>query len=184
LPSIEHVGRLLRTVSHLRASQVWHRARLSTRRTLWSRFPAAIDARYARRAAAVAPLRWDHPGLAAVAALRAARRDPAEAARAAAEALEGRFTLLGETRALRGTGGAAVDWDRPDLMEALLWKTHLHELGVAVDLALAARASGDRALRDGLFALLRDWVRAEPIGKPGFARVAWNERVVATRLVH
>jgi len=27
-------------------------------------------------------------------------------------------------------------------------------------------------------------VRAEPIGKPGFQRVAWNERVVATRLVH
>jgi uncharacterized heparinase superfamily protein len=182
LPSIEHAGRLLRTVAHLRPSQVWHRVRLGARRKLWSQRSAAIDARYGARAAAVAPLRWDHPGLARVAALRAEARDPATAARVAADALAGRFTLLGETHAL--ASGAGIAWDRPDLMEALLWKTHLHEFGFAVDLALAARASGDRALRDGLFALMRDWVRAEPIGKPGFARVAWNERVVATRLVH
>lgn len=179
MSSLQHAGRLLRTVSHLRPSQVWHRVRLTARRKLWSMRSAAVDADYTRRAAACGPLRWDHPGLAAVAALRERGTDGATAARVAAEALAGRFTLLGETRDL----GVPTPWDHPDLMKALLWKTHLHEFGFAIDLALAARANGDRKARDGLFALIRDWVRAEPIGRPGFARVAWNERVVATRLV-
>jgi uncharacterized heparinase superfamily protein len=184
----QQAARLLHTVAHLRPSQVAHRVRLTVRRKLWSLRPAMIDARYAERAAAIAPPRFDHAGLVAVAALRTARRDRGAATRVAEDALAGRFTLLGETRDLaNGTnadGSVRVAWDRPDLMQALLWKTHLHESAWAVDLALAARVGGDRRLRDGCFALLRDWARAEPIAKPGFHRVAWNERVVATRLVH
>ncbi|RIL04492.1 MAG: hypothetical protein DCC71_13970, partial [Proteobacteria bacterium] len=177
---IEHVGRLLRTLSHLRADQVWHRVRLSLRRKHWSRRAAAIDARYRARAAQAGALRWDDAGLAAFARLRAEGRDPERAVAVARDALAGRFTLLGETRAL----GTPVPWDRPDLMQALLWKTHLHEMAWAVDLAIAHRATGDAAYRDGFFALARAWHDAEPIGQPGFSRVAWNERVVATRLVH
>jgi uncharacterized heparinase superfamily protein len=139
-----------------------------------------IDARYRRRAEAAAPLQWQHPGLAAAAGLRAARRDPDLALAAARAALDGRFGFLGETREL----GRPVAWDRPDLAQALLWKTHLHEFPFAIDLALAHRASGDPAFRAGFLALARDWVGAQPIAKPGFQRVAWNERVVATRLVN
>jgi len=174
------LGRLWRTVRPLRAGQVWHRVRLSARRRLWARRSEAIDAAYRRRAAAAGPVRWDHPGLAAAARLRSAGRPLARALAAAEAALAGRFTLLGETREL----GRPVAWDRPDLMDALLWKTHLHESAWALDLALAARASGDARWRDGFFALAGEWVAAEPIAKPGFHRVAWNERVVATRLVH
>jgi uncharacterized heparinase superfamily protein len=176
----QDIGRLLRTVSHLRATQIWHRARLTVRRKLWSRDPARIDARYHARAAAIAPLRWDHAGLAAVARQFAERRDPAAALGVANDVLAGRFRFLGETRDL----GAPVQWDRPDLMQALLWKTHLHEFSYAIDLALAYRATRDASFRDGFFALAHAWTDAQPIAKPGFQRVAWNERAVATRLVH
>ena len=177
---VRPIGRLLRTVSHLRASQVWHRARLTLRRKRWSRRADAIDARYQARAATVAPLRWDHAGLAAVARQHAERRDPARAVAVARDALAGRFTFLGETRDL----GLTVAWDRPDLMEALLWKTHLHEFSYAIELALAHRETGDRVFRDGFFALAQAWCAAQPIGKPGFQGVAWNERAVATRLMN
>ena len=176
----QDIGRLLRTVSHLRASQIWHRARLSVRRKLWSRNPARIDARYCARAAAVAPLRWDHAGLAAVARHHADRRDAAAALEVAKNALAGRFSFLGETRDL----GVPVPWDRPDLLQVLLWKTHLHEFSYAIDLALAYRATRDASFRDGFFALAHAYTDAQPIAKPGFQRVAWNERAVATRLVH
>jgi uncharacterized heparinase superfamily protein len=174
------IGRLLRTVSHLRASQIWHRARLSLRRRRWSRRAGAIDAQYRARAATVAKLDWDHRGLAAVARHHAERRDPARAVAIARDALAGRFTFLGETRDL----GLPIPWDRPDLIEALLWKTHLHEFSYAIDLALAHRETGDRAFRDGFFALARAWTEAQPIAAPGFQLVAWNERAVATRLLH
>jgi uncharacterized heparinase superfamily protein len=183
---LQDIGRYWRTVAPLRAGQVWHRARLTARRSWWSRAPERIDARYGRRATARARDPWSHAGLAAVAALRAARRDPALALAAASDARAGRFSLLGETRefAAPSEGAAlAIDWDRPDLLQALLWKTQLHEFPYALDLAIAYRSTGDPAFRLGLFELMRSWTDAEPIGKPGFHQVAWNERVVATRLM-
>ncbi len=176
----QDIGRLLRTVSHLRASQIWHRARLTLRRELWSRRPARIEAAYHQRAANAASLRWDHQGLAAVARHHAERRDATETLRVARDALAGRFTFLGETREL----GMPIPWDRPDLMQVQLWKTHLHEFSYAIDLALAHRETRDAAFRDGFFALAHAWTNAQPIAKPGFHRVAWNERAVATRLLH
>ncbi|HEY8495351.1 MAG TPA: alginate lyase family protein, partial [Myxococcota bacterium] len=176
---LRDAGRALRTIAHLRPSQIFHRARLTARRALWVRMGPRIDAAYRARAAS-GRVRWDHPGLRAVATLRAARRDQQEAHRAACEALEGRFTLLGETRDL----GLPVAWDRPDLMQALLWKTHLHELGWSFDLARAAHDTGKSRFREGFVALVRAYLDAQPIARPGFQRVAWNERVVATRLMH
>lgn len=172
-----HVARWWRTVRHLRAAQLAHRLRLSARRRLLSHWPARAERRAQVSAGSV---RWDHGGLAAVARARAARGSPEGLEERARDALAGRFTLLGETRAL----GRPVAWDAPELMEALLWKTHLHEAGWSFDLARAARAAPDAGLREGLFALLAEWQDAEPIGRPGYALVAWNERVVATRLMH
>ena len=177
---IQHAGRYLRTVSHLRPAQIWHRGRLTLRRALWSRRSAQVDARYRRRAEAWAQWPRDHAGLASLAALRAAGRAPEPELAAARDVLAGRFSWLGETRDL----GMPVAWDRPDLMQALLWKTQLHEFPFALDLALAFRATGDARFRSGLLALIDSWVAAEPIGAPGFHRVAWNERVVATRLMN
>jgi uncharacterized heparinase superfamily protein len=172
-------GRLWRTARHLRPGQIRHRVYYSARRWLWSRRPTAIDRRYRARAAGAGSLDWQHAGLARLAALRASRRMAGAVHRTADDVLEGRFTLLGEERDL----GSPVSWDRQDLMQALLWKTHLHEFDYAVDLAVAARATGEARYREGFFSLARDWVEKQPIGKPGFHRVAWNERVVATRLM-
>ncbi len=121
------------------------------------------------------------PGLAAVARHHAERRDPARRRSRVAQTpspVASRF--LGETREL----GVPVAWDRPDLMQVLLWKTHLHEFSYAIDLALAYRETRDASFRDGFFALAHAWTDAQPIAKPGFQRVAWNERAVATRLMH
>lgn len=173
------VGPLARTVVALRLGQIWHRGRLFARRTWWSRQPALIDARYRARAAS-AGLRWDYGQLARFASARTARRPSEDALAAARDALHGCFTLLHEPRHL----GLPVPWDRPDLTQALLWKTHLHEFAWSFDLARAAQETGDATYRQAFFALARDWAESQPIGKPGFHRVAWNERVVATRLMH
>jgi uncharacterized heparinase superfamily protein len=166
-------------VAHLRPGQIAHRLRYTLRRALWERRGAAIDARYRDRAARLGPARWDHPGIAAVAAFRAGRID--EASSRARDALDGRFTFLGECREM----GRDVAWFRPDLDAGTrLWKTHLHEFAYAEDLARAATASGDAAYRERFFALARSWRDAAPIGCPGFALDAWNARAVATRMVH
>jgi uncharacterized heparinase superfamily protein len=169
----------VRSAAHLRPGQIAHRLRYTLRRALWERRGAAIDARYRDRAARLGPARWDHPGIAAVAAFRAGRID--EASSRARDALDGRFTFLGECREM----GRDVAWFRPDLDAGTrLWKTHLHEFAYAEDLARAATASGDAAYRERFFALARSWRDAAPIGCPGFALDAWNARAVATRMVH
>lgn len=173
------IGRWWRTVSHLRATQIAHRILLTARRAWWVRRGPAVAARFDSRAAG-GRVRWDHPGLRAVAEARAARRPAADSLAAARDAVEGRFTFLNETRSL----GLPVPWDRPDLEDALLWKTHLHEFAWSFDLARAWRQTEEAGFRTGFFAMARSWWQAEPIGRPGFERVAWNERVVATRLMH
>lgn len=98
----------------------------------------------------------------------------------AREALEGRFTFLEQTPDL----GHPVPWHHPALDEARLWKTRLHKLPHAMDLAVAYRTTGDVAFRDGFFRLAREWREAAPIGWPGSGFEAWNGRVVADRLLH
>ncbi len=175
------LARFLRTVSHLQPSQVWHRARYRVRRAWWERSGARVDAAYARRAAALPPPRFDHPGLAAVARLWAERRDPAAAERAAREALEGRFTLLGRSLDL----GRDVAWFRRDLdVGTRLWKTRLHEFHFALDLALAWRASGDDRFRARWLELVESWRAAATLHRPGADHDAWDPRAAATRGVH
>ncbi len=174
-------GRWLRTLAHLSAAQVWHRTRLGLRRRWWERTQGRVDARYRRRAERLAPTRFDHPGLAAVARLREAARPADEALAAARDALVGRFRFLGRSLEL----GRPVCWQRADLDTGTrLWKTLLHELSVAEDLARAFRLSGESAYRERLFELVADWRAGSPIGCRGFARDAWNARAVANRLVH
>jgi len=176
---MQTAARYWRTLWHLRPAQLWHRVRLAVRRHAWSWASARIDARY-RESARGQRVDWADPGLAALARLRAERHEAGSALDVADAALAGRFTFLGEARDL----GVPVPWDRPDLMDVLLWKTHLHEFPYALDLALAYRETRDARYRDGFIALAHAWAEAESIGKPGFARAAWNERAVATRLLH
>jgi uncharacterized heparinase superfamily protein len=174
------IGRLLRTVAHLAPAQVWHRIRLTARRALWERRSQQVDARYRERAARLPRARFDHPGLARVAAFRTGHR--AEALeRIARDALAGRFAFLSRTLDL----GRDVDWYRPDLDRGTrLWKTHLHEFSYAPALAVAHRRSPEAGFRARLFELVEGWTAASPIGRPGFALDAWNSRAVATRLAH
>jgi uncharacterized heparinase superfamily protein len=173
------VGRWWRTIRPLRPVQLWCRVQRIAQRRWAAQHPERIDRRYRERAAA-GRVDWSHSGLATLALGRSARSDAAAARRIAEDAREGRFTLLGESLSL----GRPVPWERPDLHERLLWKTHLHEFPFAVALASTARASGDPSFARAFFELARDWVAAEPIGARGSPLVAWNERVVATRLMH
>jgi hypothetical protein len=144
------IGRLLRTAVHLAPGQIWHRTRLTARRALWERRTRWIDARYRERAAQLPPARFDHPGLARVAAHRTEGR--AEALeRTARDALAGRFTFLNRTIDL----GREVDWYRPDLdVGTRLWKTHLHEFPYAPALAVAHGRAPEAGFRARLFELV------------------------------
>jgi uncharacterized heparinase superfamily protein len=174
-------ARWLRTARYLRPAQFAHRIRLVLRREAWERFGARVEARYRARAARFGPPRLDHPGLAAVARYRSTRLPQEERLRVARDALRGRFTFLGRAEEL----GGDVAWHRPDLDAGTrLWKTQLHEFPYAIDLAVAARSTGDAAFRVRLLELLRSWEGASPIGRPGFANDCWNARAVATRLVN
>jgi hypothetical protein len=51
-------------------------------------------------------------------------------------------------------------------------------------LATAHLREPEAGYRERLFALIRSWDGAAPIGCPGFARDAWNARAVANRLIH
>jgi len=173
------IGRLLRTAAHLAPAQVWHRLRLAARRALWERRSPQIDARYRERAARLPAARFDHPGLARVAAFRSAGRDEA-LERTARDALAGRFDFL--NRAIEFD--REVEWFRSDLDRIRLWKTHLHEFAYAPALAAAHVRSPEAGYRRRLFELVASWSAAAPIGCPGFALEAWNGRAVATRLIH
>lgn len=174
--------RTLRTLQHLRPSQVWHRARYTLRRPLWERRSAGIDARYEARAAERrSTVRWQHPGLVRVARFRQDLLPADQARQVAEDALEGRFRFLGLSRDM----GRQVDWFRPDLDTGTrLWKTHLHEFGYAEALACSARDDNDPRFRARFFELARSWRQAAPIGCRDFAKDAWNSRATANRLIH
>ncbi|MFQ5418110.1 MAG: heparinase II/III family protein [Myxococcota bacterium] len=174
------IGRLLRTLAHLAPGQVWQRLRLSARRSVWSRCGDRIDARYRRAAEALPPPRFDHPGLARVAAFRTGHGVEA-LERTARDVSAGRFTFLNREREL----GSDVAWHDPELdVGTRLWKTQLHEFPYAVALAFAHGRAPAAGHRERLFALIRSWTDASPIGRRGFALDAWNARAVATRLCH
>jgi uncharacterized heparinase superfamily protein len=175
------LGRWLRTARHLEASQLWHRARLTLRRAWWEQLGERAHARAVAEAGALPPARLAHPGLGRVAALRARLAEPAASRRVADDALGGRFTFLSRTRAF----GERVAWFDPELDAGTrLWKTLLHEFPYALDLAWAARASGEARYRERCLALMRSWSAEAKLGRPGFARDSWNARAVATRLVN
>ncbi len=180
---MRQIGRLLRTVAHIAPSQIWHRVRIIAQTAIWEQMGPRVDARYRARAALLESPRLDHPGLAAVGALRSGRIEPELSLATARDAMVGRFTFCGKTRELGS--GDEIDWHRAELHEGTrLWKTLLHEFSYAVDLANAARATGDRAFSDRLAELVADWSRSSPIGHKGFAIDVWDARAVATRLIN
>ncbi len=162
-------------------AQLWHRARLTLRRAWWERRGAGAHGHFAARAEALAPAALDHPGLGRVAALRERLVAQGASRRVAEDALAGRFTFLSRER----TFGERVAWFDPSLDEGTrLWKTLLHEFSYALDLAWAARATGDSRYRERCLALMRSWSAEATIGRRGYARDSWNARAVATRLVN
>jgi hypothetical protein len=180
IDALTNVPALLRTARHLEASQLWHRLRLTLRRARLERLGPRAHARAERRAARLPAAALDHPGLARVAALRERLTDPAASRRVADDALAGRFSFLSRERHC----GAEVAWFDPALDSGTrLWKTLLHEHSYALDLAWAARATGDARYRVRCLGLMRSWSAAATIGRRGYARDSWNARAVATRLV-
>ena len=64
-----------------------------------------------------------------------------------------------------------------------LWKTQLHEFPYAIDLARAARSTGDPRFSEQLLALIRSWTPVAHIGRRGFAHDVWDPRGVSSRLM-
>lgn len=173
--TLGEAARLLRTVRHLRASQVLWRAKRLALRPLLARSPAPPPIAPALRPDWRAPARLD--------------RAPGERARARLrEVVAGRLTLAGETRPFAGAG--AERWRLGPVEEGRLWTVSLHGHAWLAELAWLAGAEGDegaaaedlrrasRLVRNSL----SDWISRCGLEAPGARALAWNAYAVATRI--
>lgn len=166
------VPRLIRTVRHLTARQVAFRLLTELRYRLYELVPAAaaVQARAAvrLRADALATIRgWldtkyaDPPGAASLAM--------------ATDVARGRFRFVGRSEEL---GSPPLRW-RPAGVSRL-WQYHLHYFDYLVPLVRAARAQEEPTLADRGWALVDDWLRANPPG----SRPGWEPYPTSIRLVN
>lgn len=96
-----------------------------------------------------------------------------------AELQRGRLTLLNLQRPFRGGTDWCMTSGRTDNR---LWKYTLHYHGWLVSLACGHATTGDAALAEQIAVQLSDWLRHCRLGEPGFSHYAWNSYAIATRL--
>ena len=99
--------------------------------------------------------------------------DPAARVRRADEIVEGVFRFLNHTEILR-----EVDWAQRYVSH--LWSYNLHYFDYALDLAWAARATGERRFVDRFVDLATSWIAACPPGKGD----GWEPYPVSLRIVN
>lgn len=156
---LHRVGLVARTASHLRPSQVAHRARLRTQKAALERWGEPIGWRLARPR----PPAWGWPVSFQAPDAVAAAGSPSPEANAA-----GTFELLARTRHL----GDPAAWDAADADQ--LWRYHLHYW----EWAWAFAAHPDRLWARAAFARLwRSWKAATTVGRWD----AWSPYVVSLR---
>jgi len=154
---------ILRTVSHLRWSQILWRGRRALGRALGGGRAPEVPRKFTD---AGPPVRGDVPAVPAPVAPQAGDAQPVDLAR------RGEVEHLGERRTV---GIENPDWGLGPVSQGRLWTATLHYHEWAF--ALAKAGAGD------LFKLyVSDWIsRCEP-GHGGAADLAWNPFVIATRI--
>jgi uncharacterized heparinase superfamily protein len=167
------VPRFLRTIRHLRASQLYWRGRY----TLQRRFSALITSQSARRSGAIAslpPIRADFPTK--IGALDSCRF----ADKLVAQLSEGMFEHLNVAREL----GRPPDWLLGPHDSDRLWIVTLHYHRWACELARLASSETPQSHEAGeLFVqYLSDWIERCDISVPGARHLAWNAFATATRI--
>lgn len=156
---LSHARLYARTLANLEPAQVTGRLRRHAQQRLIRVVPASFVRRWLGR--------WPEPAgwPTNVAPLRPRFCDPVRTAEACAA---GRFSFLGEERAL----GSPPDWDQADAPH--LWRFCLHDFEWAWTLA----AHPDRSWARNVFAeLWRDWRAAIPLGHAD----AWSPYVASLR---
>lgn len=164
----DHVPRLVRTVRHLRSSQLWWRTRYLVERKL-PLFSASQLSTAPRRV----PLREE--GVPWVAPFH--RLGPT-GNQAVELLLAGDFHHLSRTVSL---GRIDPDWEHGGKEAGRLWQITLHYHGWVYDLAEAAVQGDERAL-PLLQQYLEHWWAKCRLSKVGTDSLIWNSYAIATRL--
>lgn len=164
--------RLLRTLRHLKASQIFWRARYMLERRLAppriaGPSTAILTASESRMADRV-PL-FHHPGQVGLPLVEELER--------------GRLTLLHQTLEFDPRD---PDWRLGNVSSARLWTITLHYHGWIYALARVVGHGGEDGVRAYalLERLLRDWLDVADLSQPGARDLAWNSFAISTRLGH
>ncbi len=158
-PRFATIGRYYRTISHLRAAQLWHRARLRAKKFAYCHRPAFFEKRWRQSDASHA--QWPDTFLSLDQEL------PPQCPSAECNS-EGIFEFLGERRDL----GKVVDWAAPDAPQ--LWRYNLHYW----EWAFALADHPDRMwAQDRFLALWRSWRTSTTVGRWD----AWSPYVASIR---
>ncbi len=169
---MKNFARLIRTVRHLKPSQLAWRARYRLLRRLeesrWYDVARRIDS----IVAGVTPR--DKP---VSTPFDETIEDGAE--RILKELQRGHLTLLNRQRPFRGVDDWCMTGGRT---EDRLWKYTLHYHGWLVQLARSYAATGHSTFAKQIAVQLDDWLCHCPLGEPGFSHYAWNSYAIATRL--
>jgi len=163
--------RLLRTVRHLRASQLW-----------WRCVAVAGRCRPAPRLAEPDPGVIERRSLAGnFPDLPEFHRDGPSGQALVQELALGRFTHLNRSVDI---GRERPDWHLGPVAEHRLWTVTLHYHAWAVELARTAASSGPEADEAGelLAHYLGDWIERCSLEASGARTLAWNSFAVATRM--
>ncbi|GIX05277.1 MAG: hypothetical protein KatS3mg114_1146 [Planctomycetaceae bacterium] len=166
--TLGHVPRLMRTVRHLRSSQLWWRTRYLLERRWWWRLSESGWRQH--RAPAVKGARGPCPPL--------WYRPWPQAQELAAQLQQGLVTHLGKT--------VAVDPEHPDWLHAgdaagRLWTVTWYYQGWVYELT-SAWAAGDTQAANILCRWLDDWLSSCGLSVCGPAHLMWNAYAVATRI--
>ncbi|MCC6696955.1 MAG: alginate lyase family protein [Candidatus Hydrogenedentes bacterium] len=163
---VEKALRYVRTVRHLKMSQV-----------LW-RLRYALTARLSPIGPLPKSVAVDGLDLHALDRLRGyalavARREPPEESRLAALRTN-TFTFLNHTVQHR----ASTDWYPKGTTR--LWQYHLHSFGFARDVAIGGSENPSPEVRDIVYAWMRDWIEKNPMRRSP----AWDAYVLSSRMLN
>uniref|UniRef100_A0A7C4QPH3 Alginate lyase family protein n=1 Tax=Schlesneria paludicola TaxID=360056 RepID=A0A7C4QPH3_9PLAN len=165
---LDHVPRLVRTVRHLRSSQLWWRTRYLVERKL-----PLLPGRHTSAVPQAVPLREEGvPWIAPFHRLGPTGNQAVECL------LAGDFHHLGRTVRI---GRDDPDWERGGAQAGRLWQITLHYHGWVYDLAEAA-VQGDARALPLLQHYLEHWLAACRLHKVGADSLIWNSFAIATRL--
>jgi len=162
--------RLLRTLRHLKTSQLLWRARYTFERrlappTIANPDKSILTAAESRMANRI-PV-FHHPGQVGLPLVEELER--------------GELTLLHQTFEF---DSRAPDWRLGNVGESRLWTITLHYHGWIYALARVVAHGGDEGERAYVLLerLLRDWLDAVDLPQPGVRDLAWNSFAISTRL--